>query len=175
MWQQPQPYASPPGAPAYGPPPPSSRSKLPWILGAAGVLLVLIVVGLLVLRGGGTDTNDPQSAAESFVAAAKDGDCEAVTALTSQHFQDTYGRCEGDVDTAGIFGSAGVEIDDDVSITDESDDAATGEVDVSAAGFSLPLQLQLVREGERWLVDDVTVAGFGLDDVPSFDPGQPPG
>ncbi len=176
VWQQPgsQPYAAPPGAAAYGPPPTSSRSKLPWILGAAGAVLVLIAVGVvLLLRAGGPDANDPQTAAESFVAAAKEGDCEAVTALTSQRFQDTYGRCEGDVDTAGIFGSSGVEIDDEVSIADETDDTATAEVDVSAAGFTLPLQMQLVREGDSWLVDDLTVAGFGLDDVPSFDPGQP--
>lgn len=177
-WQQPgwQPYAaSPSGAAAYGPPPPTSRSKLPWILAAAGAALVLVVAGLvLALRGGGTDTSDPEGAATSFVEAAKNGNCATFTALTSQHFQDTYGRCEGDVDTAGLLGSSGVTIDDDVSITDKTDDTATAEVQMSAAGFSVPLQLQMVHEGQRWLVDDLTIAGFGLDDVPSFDPGQPP-
>jgi len=62
-----------------------------------------------------------------------------------------------------------------VTITDETDDTATGEVGLSAAGFSVPLQLLLVREDERWLVDDLTLAGFGPGDMPSFELPEPPG
>lgn len=175
-WRQPgsTPQAPPPAASAHGLPPSPSRRKLPWILGAAGVVLVLVVVGLvLLLRGDGADTNDPESAAKSFVAAAKDGDCEAYTATTTQRFQDTYGRCEGDLDTAALLGSSGLAIDGDVSVTEETDETATAEVQVSYAGFSLPLQLQMVRDDRGWLVDDLTIAGFGLDDIPG-DPGQLP-
>lgn len=134
---------------------------------------MLVAVGLvLLLRGDGSET-DPESAAETFVAALQDGDCEAYTAMTTQRFQDTYGSCEGDLDTADLLGSSGVTIDGEVSVTDETDDTATAEVQVSFAGFSLPLQLQMVGDGQGWLVDDLTIAGFGLDDIPS-DPGQLP-
>jgi len=150
-------------------PPTSGRSTLPWVLGAAVLVLVLVVVGIVLLLRGGSDGADPESAATSFVAAVKDGDCEAFTALTTERFQDTYGRCSGDIDTAPFLDSDLVAVDDDVTITDETDDTATGEVGLSAAGFSVPLQLLLVREDERWLVDDLTLAGFGLDDVPGFE------
>ena len=170
----PQPtWSQPPVPGAYDSPPPSGSSKLPWIVGAAAMVLVLVVVGLVLLLRGGSDAGDPESTARSFVEAAKEGDCEAFTELTTRHFQDTYGRCSGDVDTTAFLGSDIVTISDDVTITDETDDTATADVDVSAMGFTVPLQLLLVREGDAWLVDEVTVAGFGVDDIPSFDPGQP--
>jgi len=175
-WSQPPAGPVPYGTGPYGPPPSPGRSKLPWIIGAAAVVLVgAVVAAVLLVRAAGGEANTPESAATSFIQAAKDGDCEAYTAVTSDNFQDTYGRCESDVDTTAVLGGGVLTIDDEVSITDETDDTATAEVDVSAAGFTVPLELQLVREGEVWLVDDMTVAGFGLDDVPSFEPGPPSG
>jgi hypothetical protein len=166
-------WRQPGGVPTYDSTPVPGRNKLPWIMGAAAVVLVIAIVGLvLVLRSPGS--GGPEATATSFIEAAKDGNCEAFTRLTTEHFQETYGRCEGDVDTTAFLGAAGVTIDEDVAITERGDDTATAEVDVSAAGFSVPLQLLLVREGELWLVDAVTIAGFGLDDIPSIPPDQLP-
>jgi len=107
-----QPSGQPPGQPSGG-----AGSKLPWVLGGVAALVLLVVVGLvMLLRGSDADTSDPQAAASSFVAAAKDGDCDAFTAVTSQHFQDAYGRCQGDVNTAGFLGATGVVIDDAIGI-----------------------------------------------------------
>jgi len=36
---------------------------------------------------------------------------------------------------------------------------------MTAVGFTVPLQLELIRERDRWLVDDFTVAGFGGDEL----------
>ena len=170
--QQPS-WPHPGGVPTYSPSPVPGRNKLPWILGAAAVVLVVAIVGLVVLLRSGGDSRGPEATATSFVEAAKDGDCEAFTRLTTEQFQETYGRCGGDVDTTAFLGATGLTIDEDVAITEQDDDTATAEVDVSAGGFSVPLQLLLVREGELWLVDGVTIAGFGLDDIPSIAPDQP--
>jgi len=165
-----QPSGQPPGQP-YG----GAGSKLPWVLGGVAALVLLVVVGLvMLLRGSDADTFDPQAAASSFVAAAKDGDCDAFTAVTSQHFQDAYGRCQGDVNTAGFLGATGVVIDDEISITDQTPSSATAELQVSAAGFDVPVQLLLVLEGGRWFVDDVSVAGFNPNDLESLAPGGLP-
>ncbi len=174
-WQQP--YASQPLPPAYAAAPPAPvRSKLPWLLGALVLVLALVGggVALLLLRGGGPAAGQPESAVKSFLTAAKAGNCGDYTATTTQHFRDTYGSCSGNVDTSSILGAGVLTIGSDVTIRDQTANAATGEVQVSAAGFTLPMQLQLVRQGDAWLVDDVTIAGFGLNQLQNLNPGAPP-
>lgn len=67
------------------------RKALPWIVGGAVVVAAALVVTLVLVLGGdddksgGTETADlstPVKAAESFVAAVRAGDPDAVLALT---------------------------------------------------------------------------------------------
>lgn len=169
--------------PGWAPPPtgaspvlrPSRPSRVPWLLAGAAVLALLMGIGLwLALRGSSSDPAGPEAAAEQFVAAAKSGDCTTFNSVTSPHFQDTYFRCQGDVDTASLLGPSGVSVADSASVTDRSDDTAVAEVRVSAGGFSLPVQLRLVRSGTAWLVDDLTIAGLSPGELANLGPGDLP-
>jgi len=73
-------------------------------------VLVIATVAVVLLVRAGDDDSGPEVAASTFVKALNDGDCAAYTKVTTERFQETYFRCEGDMDTAQLFGTAGIEL-----------------------------------------------------------------
>jgi hypothetical protein len=108
-----------PAYPTYPPqPPPRRNTAVPWLVGAAVVVVAALVVTLVLTLGGdddepsggsqagtgrstdsptdGYDLGSPETAAQSFAAAAKSADADTVLKLTclgnagcvSQHVRD---------------------------------------------------------------------------------------
>jgi hypothetical protein len=95
--QQPPPYGQPgPGYGGYpGAPAPRGRSKLGWILGGAGLVLVLFVVGIIVVVnviGGPSSANTPEGAVDRWLAAVKDEDLDGVKENSCAKDNEAYNR-----------------------------------------------------------------------------------
>jgi hypothetical protein len=140
---------NPPGTPDFGQP--ASRPKLPLILGAAGVAVLVIAATLfLVLRGGGS----PEDAVKDFFEASVDGDCDAAVDLVSADLKKQIGSCD-DAANADLFNdpqSQDTELGE-VTLKEETDDTATVEATVTISGDSQTSNIGLVKEDGDWKID----------------------
>jgi hypothetical protein len=141
---------------------------------AAIIVAVLVVVGggvaaAIFLLGGEDDSSggnsDPQEAAQTFVDAARAGDCEAAKAVTTEELS-------GSLDCSTVVPPENVNVEiGDPEITDQSDTQATASVPVTVAGTSIDLTLGLVNQNGKWLINEFNGVGGG--DLPSDLPSMP--
>ena len=199
------------GQPPYGQQPPgqfeqlgspSSNNggggKLALILGGVAVIVIALAIGGFFLLGGDDDGNggdtaasgSPEATVESFVDAVKDADCDAVTELTTDNFHSTYGtdECNSSSDNLQAQGMSTTMLEEaelTVGDVEEDGDKATAKVDVSTEMYgtkmSVPIDVDLVNEGDEWLIDDfqadmasADLPSFDPEDMPSFDPDDMP-
>jgi hypothetical protein len=159
----PGPYGPPPGQ--YGPPPPSGGKT------SKGLIVAIVVLALIVVGGGvagaidllgGDDKDDAASgsiedAAQVFVDALNDADCDTIDSMATDRLLDSAGGCDSD-----SFGDGDVEYGDP-EVIDQSDHGATVEIPASnSAGDTATLVLQWVAQDDVWLVDEI-----GYDDDPT--------
>jgi hypothetical protein len=78
------PYAQQPQYDPYGGyPPPQPKSKLPWILGGVGGLVVIGgIIVTLVLVLGGSNLSTPEDAGKSFASLLNSQDADGIKAMT---------------------------------------------------------------------------------------------
>jgi hypothetical protein len=115
--------------------------------------VIVAVVLVLVLSGGGGGS--PQDAAEGFIAAAEAHDCDKAYDLLSADLKEQWGTCEDNADT--IVPAEGQEIAfGDVTVSGESDSAATAKVDATSGEQTVTLTLSLVKENGEWKVDQLS-------------------
>ena len=142
---------------------------------AAIIVAVLVVVGggvaaAIFLLGGSDDSSssggdDALAAAQTFVDAARDGDCEAAKAVTTEELS-------GSLDCSTVIPPENINVEiGDPDITNESDTEATASVPVSVAGRSIDLSLGLVNQNGKWLINEFNGVGGG--DLPSDLPSLP--
>jgi len=141
---------------------------------AAIIVAVLVVVGggvaaAIFLLGGSDDSSssgdDALAAAQTFVDAARDGDCEAAKAVTTEELS-------GSLDCSTVIPPENINVEiGDPKITNESDTEATASVPVSVAGRSIDLSLGLVNQNGKWLINEFNGVSGG--DLPSDLPSMP--
>lgn len=140
---------------------------------AAIIVAVLVVVGggvaaAIFLLGGADDsggTSGPQEAAQTFVDAARDGDCEAAKAVTTE-------ALSGALDCSTVVPPENINVDiGDPKITDQTDTEATASVPITVAGRTIDLTLGLVNQNGKWLVNEFNGVSGG--DLPSDLPSLP--
>lgn len=134
-----------------------------WGVAAA---VVLLAVALVAWRLWPSSEDDVQQAAEQFVAAASDGDCDRARELSTGQAADQIGSYCDEQSGSTVAGLLGDQ-EPSVEVTEVDGDQATASVATSVLGVSLRLDLSMVREDDQW-----RVAEFGL---PDGLPGQLPG
>ena len=172
----PQSYAAP--APAKS----ASKTGL-WVGLGAGVVVIgaIAVVLITMLGGGGGGSSTPEAAVESFLDAAKDGDCKAMVSLMKFDEGTDEGEaledCESSSD-AGLFGAETESMKFTVGEATVDGDSATVEVTISMTvdyvketgytaeeleSFGLPtteeieqtMTMRLVKDGGWKLTEDI--------------------
>jgi len=120
------------------------------IAGAAALAaVVLAVVGFRLATAG----SGAQAALEEFLAAFAAGDYDGAAALTDGRGKEVAAALE-----ANVEGLDGAELEADVLAVEEDGDGATARVEMSwevpaIGGFAYENEaIELVREGEEWLV-----------------------
>lgn len=154
-YAQPQGYGPPAGYPqqyqaSYGPPQ-QPKSKLPWIITAAVVVLAAIGLTLFfVLRPGSATSSSatPEQVTQAFVDAAKKQDksgaekyvCDSLKSqIESSSNSDFYGGV--DTVTSIKVGSSSI-----------SGNTATVPVQVTVAGYSQSINFTLNKQGGVWKI-----------------------
>ncbi|WP_280367044.1 hypothetical protein [Nocardia wallacei] len=160
-----QPYGPPPGhgqPPPYGqypyPPQGGGKSPLPWILGGAGILvLVLVVGGFFLFSGGGGlpgTSSSPRDVAQQFVDGASEGkDNSALICKADKAKIDSAGKT-----TVTPSKSPKVEVKTTLKSVDVTDGADKGtftvesQVKIGTKPTTHALTYDLVKEGGEWKV-----------------------
>ncbi len=144
-WQRPQGWQPPDEAPAT---PRRRVGRSVWVL---AVVAVLVVAAVAAWRLWPSQEDDVQLAAEQFVAAAADGNCDRAAQLAAGQAADQLGTyCDqqsGSV-VAGLFGNQ----QPVVEVTGVDGESATASVSASIIGVSVSVEMSLVREDGQWKV-----------------------
>jgi hypothetical protein len=109
----------------------------------------------VLLSNSGGSSGSPQDTADDFIAAAKAGDCDKAIELITDRLKEAESANCGDASDFLPPEDSSIEFGD-VKVTNETDDTATATVSISVAGQSIPLRMKLVKEGDDWLIDDLS-------------------
>jgi hypothetical protein len=163
-----QPFDTPPGG--FGPPsgygePPQKKSRLPWILGIVGVLVVaLVVAGAFVFLGGGG--NDPHQVAQTVVDEMnklENANADTIEAELCSSQKDTFRRQFNDFVSGfkELKAQAGDQFNAKFSLGEVKTEGDKGSFDIIVeATFqgktnTETIPADLVRENGDWKVCDL--------------------
>ena len=128
-----------------------------------GGLFLLVAAALLSrpLRDAGRDRG-PEQTAETFLAAVIAGDLSAASAVSTQPVDSSP---LPSVDTSPLppVGPVGVR----THHVDRDGDTAIVTLWLGQGDVRVPVKVQTVRSGDRWLVSGVEIDGRDTDDEPS--------
>jgi hypothetical protein len=123
---------------------------------AAALGVVAIVAGVLFVphggsegSGGGTNADSPQTVAQKYIDAGKQGDSATMLRLTCD-------KDKASVDTSSpqAQGEGGGSVDYQLLDVQQTGDTATASVKITIAGVSTTKAMPLVKENGAWKVCD---------------------
>jgi hypothetical protein len=156
--QQQHPYGQPgqfPGDDPFADEDDKKKSKLPWILGGLGALVVIggVIVLILVLGSGASKGGTAQETAEAFATAFNDRDADGLKALLCEaNLQGETGKA---LDSGEAFANAPDNIDIELTKVEQAgDDTATAHYKQVEEGkqHDGTIEVPLVKNGDVWEV-----------------------
>ncbi len=117
------------------------------------VVVAAVILGFTLLgSSGGTDS--PEDAVKRFTSAVADGDCEKATDVLSAKLKQAA--------PCALFenspvGNISVSFDD-IAVTAQTEDNATVKAGLSGFGQTFAITFELIHEGDKWLIDDISAA-----------------
>lgn len=163
--------------PSYGPPPGGKGRLIGLLIGAAVVVLALVIVGLFAFGGGGSSSaSTPREAARTFLDAVKKQDCDTLVDVTTDNFRNGEGaaKCKASLNSGPAGGLSAALKNADFTIKGSSIDgpAATVDVQLTAFGQTITQKMTLRKVDGDWKVDDFGRSSGSTG--PTYDPGDAP-
>ncbi len=135
------------------------RRPASWaaVIGVMGVVLATVLGGYAYVRSGVQTAPDPEDTVDAYVRALSEADCTALAELsTAGHFDRTY--CPGPTVDSELekYALDVVAVDS----RERTEDTASLLADVTVTYrrdgtfFTTEVAYWLVRDGDRWLVDE---------------------